>query len=103
VTLRQKVRLELADGTAVETIYDGRDIRAWETKFNRSALAERMSLTQLTYLGWSAAKRDGSINGKFDRYEAFDAECVDVRGLSLDEGEGAPDPSEPDSGTPSDP
>lgn len=106
MTLRQKVRLELDDGTAFEATYDARDLRAWESKFNRSSLVGPMSLSMLTFLGWSAAKRDGSINGAFDRYEAFDARCVDVRGMAADDDNGgaaAPDPPEPASGTPTDP
>lgn len=106
MTLRQRVRLELVDGTEVVTVYDGRDLRAWETKFNKSALVGPMSLSMLTYLGWSAAKRDGTINGRYDRYEAFDAECVDVRGMALTDpadGDEPPDPPQPDSATPTNP
>lgn len=104
MTLRQKVKLELEDGTALETVYDGRDLRAWESKYNKSALVGPMSLSMLTFLGWSAAKRDGSINGRYDRYEAFDAECVDVQGMALDAPAGEPpDPTGPPSDTPSDP
>ena len=106
MSLRQRLKLELADETVIETVYDGRDLRAWETKYKRSALSERMSLSMLTWLGWSAAKRDGSINGRFDGYEAFDAECVDVQGMKLDptaEEEESPDPPEPPSDTQSTP
>src|SRR4051812_27517087 len=95
--LRQRLHMELEDGTTLETTYDGRDLRAWETKYGKSSLVGPMSLSQLTFLGWSAAKRDGSINGQFDRYEAFDAQCVDVQGRALDAtSEESPDPTQSD-------
>lgn len=95
--LRQKLHLELEDGTTLEPVYDGRDLRAWETKHGKSSLVGPMSLSQLTWLGWAAAKREGSINGQFDRYEAFDAQCVEVRGMALDAtSEESPDPTQSD-------
>lgn len=103
MTLRQRVHLELADGTELEAVYDGRDLRAWETRTKQSSLVGPMSLNMLTFLGWSAAKRDGSINGQFERYEAFEAQCVDVQGRPLvPPAEEAPNPPQ-DSDTPSDP
>jgi hypothetical protein len=81
VSLRQKVKLELDDGKEVEVTYDGRDLRAWETKYRKSALTETMTLGMLTYVGWSAAKRQGILNGSYDTYEAFDAVCVSVQGV----------------------
>lgn len=101
--LRQRVRLELEDGSEIEAVYDGRDIRAWETKYGKSALVGPMSLSQLTFLGWSAAKREGSINGQFDRYEAFDAVCIDVAGRPLEPADEEPPDPTPASDIPSDP
>lgn len=96
MALGQRVRLDLEDGTSVEATYDGRDIRAWEGKYGRSAIGVPMTLSMLTYFGWSAAKRDGSINGAFEKYEAFDAVCVAVAGVQPVEPEPEPlDPSQP--------
>lgn len=101
MTLRQRVKLELEDGTSVETTYDARDLRAWESKYGKSSLVGPMSLSMMTFLGWSSAKRDGSINGRYERYEAFDAECVDVQGVGKPDEDETPDPTE-DSDTPTD-
>lgn len=85
MSLKQKVKLELADGSEVEVTYDGRDLRAWEVKHRKSALVEDMSLGMLTWLGWSAGKRQGLLNGSYGTYEAFDAECVSVEGMRDEE------------------
>jgi hypothetical protein len=79
MSLRQKVRLELEDGTEILTEYNGVDHRAWE-KVNqgKSSLREPIDLTRLTWLGWNAAKRRGLINGAYDSFEDFDAVCADV-------------------------
>lgn len=98
MALGQQLRLDLEDGTSVEAAYDGRDIRAWEGKYGRTAIGVPMTYTMLTFFGWSAAKREGSLNGEFDRYEAFDAVCVAVAGLAAEDPEPEPlDPSEPPS------
>ena len=47
MSLRQKVRLELEDGRQIEVAYEGRDLRAWEGKYHRSAIAEDVSVTML--------------------------------------------------------
>jgi hypothetical protein len=85
VSLRQKVVLELEDGTTVPVTFDGRDLRAWEAKHHRSSIIEPMSVGMLTWLGWSAARRSGALNGSFDTYDKFDAVCVGVEGASEDE------------------
>lgn len=85
MSLRQKVRLELEDGTEVVTEYSAIDLRLWETQNRRSALNEPMSVSMLTWLGWSAAKRQGSINGAYAEYESFDAACVNVEGVKAEE------------------
>jgi hypothetical protein len=85
VSLRQKVRLELEDGTQVEAEYSAIDLRAWEKVNRRSALSEPISVSMLTWLGWSAAKRQGSINGAYATYEAFDVACVSVEGVDDEE------------------
>jgi hypothetical protein len=85
VSLRQKVRLELEDGTQVLAEYSAIDLRAWEKVNRKSALDEPMSVSMLSWLGWSAAKRQGSINGTYDTYEAFDAVCTSVEGVKAEE------------------
>jgi hypothetical protein len=85
VSLAQKVRLDLADGTEVEVVYDGRDLRAWEVAHGKSALAEDLSLSMLTWLGWHAGKRQQLLNGSHETYKAFDEVCVSVQGLADDE------------------
>lgn len=87
MSLRQKVRLELDDGTEVVTEYGAIDLRAWEKVNKRSALGEPVSVSMLSWLGWSAAKRTGAINGAYDTFEKFDAACVDVEGISDKEDE----------------
>jgi hypothetical protein len=84
VSLRQKVRLELEDGTEVVAEYSAIDLRAWEKENKRSALREPMSVSMLSWLGWSAAKRQGSINGAYDTFEKFDVACVDVEGVTAE-------------------
>ena len=103
MALGQRVRLELEDGSSVEAGYDGRDIRAWEAKYGRTAIGVPMTLSMLTFFGWSAARREGTLNGQFAKYEAFDAVCVAVAGVPSEQAEPEPeDPSEPPSpGTPS--
>jgi hypothetical protein len=81
VSLRQKVRLELEDGTEVLAEYSAIDLRAWEKQNRKSALDEPMSVSMLSWLGWSAAKRQGAINGAYDTYEKFDAACTSVEGV----------------------
>lgn len=84
MSLKQKLKIELEDGTEVLAEYSAIDLRAWETANRRSSLGEPMSVTMLTWLGWSAAKRTGAINGAYDTYEKFDAACVSVEGLRSD-------------------
>jgi hypothetical protein len=82
VSLRQKVRLELEDGTEVVAEYSAIDLRTWEKIHRKSALDESMSVSMLTWLGWNAAKRQGSINGQYANYDAFDAACTSVEGVN---------------------
>ena len=94
MSLGQRVKLELDDGRAIETAYDGRDIRAWEAKYRKSALVEQMSLGMLTWLGHHAAVRRGDLNGDLKTYEAFDQVCVSVEGVRDDKGaDEEPDPT----------
>lgn len=82
--LRQKVRLELESGDPIEVVFDGRDLRAWENQFRKSSLAEPMSVSMLTWLGWHAANRQGLLDGKYEKYDDFDNACVGVQGIRED-------------------
>jgi hypothetical protein len=84
MSLRQKLHMELEDGTEIVAEYSAIDLRAWETQNRRSSLGEPMSVSMLTWLGWSAAKRQGSINGAYDTFEKFGAVCVSVEGVRPD-------------------
>jgi hypothetical protein len=94
VSLAQKVRLTLDDGREIETVYDGRDLRAWEGVNHKSALVESMSLSMLTWLGHHAAVRRGDLNGDMKDYKAFDQACISVEGVR-DEVVEPPDPTPP--------
>jgi hypothetical protein len=85
MSLRQKVKLELDDGTEVFAEYSAIDLRMWEKEHRKSSLNEPMSVSMLTWLGWHAAKRQGSINGAYDTYEKFDAVCTSVEGAEDEE------------------
>jgi hypothetical protein len=93
MSLAQKVRLELDDGRKIEATYDGRDLRAWESKTHKSALAEQMSLGMLTWLGHHAGVRAGVIDGELKDYAKFDEACVSVEGVRDDVNEEPPDPT----------
>lgn len=82
MSLRQKVKLELDDGSEVVVEYSAIDLRAWETKHRKSSLSESMSVSMLSWLGWNAAHRQGLLNGNAETYEAFDAICASVEGVS---------------------
>ena len=84
MSLRQKLKIELEDGTEVVAEYSAIDLRAWERENRRSSLGEPMSVSMLSWLGWSAAKRQGSINGAYDTFEKFDAACVSVEGAQAE-------------------
>lgn len=98
MALGQRIRMTLVDGREFEATYDGRDIRLWERSEKKPALGVPMTLDMLTWFGWSAAHREGILNGEFDRYEQFDAVCVAVEGVKPDEAE--PDPTQPAADTP---
>jgi hypothetical protein len=80
--LKQRVQLDLEDGTEIQTAYDGRDLRAWEGRSGKPAIGTDMTLSMLAFLGYSAAKRDGQLNGSYTRYEDFDKVCTWVQILN---------------------
>lgn len=109
MALGQKVELEVEGGDPVTVTYSAVDLRRYEGQFHKSVLLEPMSLTMLTYLGWSAAKRQGLLNGHYDKWPDFDAVCIGVRTISDEtetEDQTADEPPDPPAGdtppTPSD-
>jgi hypothetical protein len=91
MALGQKVELEIEGVDEPVTVrYSAIDLRRYEQQFHQSVLVESMSLTMLTYLGWSAAKRTGALNGSFTKWEQFDAACTSVRALADEEDEEGP-------------
>lgn len=84
----QQLRLDLDDGREVVVRYDLRDIRAWESTHDRSALVEAMSYDMVTWLGHHAAVRTGAINGDLSTYEAFQGRCVSWEAVREDVGPG---------------
>lgn len=91
MSLGQTVRLDLEDGREIQTTYDGRDIRAWESAHGQSALTESMSLSMLTWLGHHAAVRRGELNGDLSTFPAFDQVCISVQGVAQE----SPGPTKP--------
>jgi hypothetical protein len=98
-TLGQRLKIELDDGTSVETEYDGRDIRQWEAKSRKSWFAETKSLSILTWVAHHAAVRRGDLNGPLSTYEAFDAVCVSLEALPDREDPKDPEDEEADEET----
>lgn len=78
----QDFSVTMDDGSTYDISSDARDIRAWETQYERSWLAERLSFTNLTQLAFIAGQRTGVLNGRWADYASFDAHCVDARGKS---------------------
>lgn len=89
MSLRQRVKLELDDGKEVIVEYSAIDLRAWESKHRKSALDEPLSVSMLSWLGWSAAHRKGLLNGNGDTWEEFDTVLASVEGLPDEEDEEA--------------
>jgi hypothetical protein len=85
MSLRQKIRMELSDGTEVVAEYSAIDLRIWEKLNRKSALDEPMSVSMLSWLGWNAGKRQGVLNGAYDTYDKFDAACTSVEGVEDEE------------------
>lgn len=79
--MRQTVLITLESRDPVTVRFDGRDIRAWETKHHKSALREPMSVSMLSWLGWHAAKRQGVMAPELHDWSAFDAACQWVEGV----------------------
>lgn len=100
MALGQKVELDVEDGEPVTVTYSAVDLRRYESQFHKSVLVEPMSLTMLTFLGWSAAKRQGLLNGHYEKWVDFDAVCTGVRTIAdeveHDDESESPDPTQGD-------
>lgn len=76
--VRMKVVLETPDGEKTDTVVaDARDIRNYESEFDRSFLSTELSMIQLTQLAYVTLKRGKAFTGSYD---VFDSQCVEVEG-----------------------
>jgi hypothetical protein len=84
--MRQTVELEIEGHEEKITVtYTAVDLRRYETYSHKSVLVEPMSMTMLTYLGWSAAMRTGAINGPLKEWKTFDEQCIGVKTIAAEE------------------
>lgn len=79
--MRQSYHVTMDDGTEFEVTSDGRDIRAWETRYGLSWLSTPLSYTEVAQLAYLAAGRTGVLNGRYPTYEDFEKHCVETRGI----------------------
>lgn len=76
--VRMKVVLETPDGEKTDSVVaDARDIRNYESEFDRSFLSTELSMIQLTQLAYVTLKRTKAFSGSYD---VFDSQCVEVEG-----------------------
>lgn len=73
--MRYQVKALLEDESELVATVDGRDIRRWEAKEQKSFLGEPLSVSILTELAFFAAKRTGQTALTWNE---FDAQCVGV-------------------------
>lgn len=69
-----EVELEGKD-EPIEVRVDSRDVRRWESEYEKSWLDNTMSLTTFAQLAWIACRRQKLFDGSWDD---FDAVCVSV-------------------------
>lgn len=85
---RNTVELDIEGRTEPLTVtYSAIDYRRYEAEFHKSVLIEPLSMTMLTFLGWSAARRQGLLNGSYEKWREFDAVCTGVRTVQDDDDE----------------
>ena len=77
--MRQTIHISMDDGAEYTVESDGRDIRAWESEYERSWFGP-ISFTKVAQVAYLAGKRTGVLNGTWPDYETFDAHCVDADG-----------------------
>jgi hypothetical protein len=96
VAFRNTVELDV-DGRddPIRVTYSAVDYRRYEAQFHKSVLVEPLSMTMLTYLGWSAARRQGILNGSYEKWADFDAVCTGVRTITEDDDDEGEDPNRP--------
>lgn len=70
-----RIRAELENQGPITVTIDSRDVRAWERWSNESWLSADVSVSQITYAAWHAAKRTGAFAHD---WMVFDASCVAV-------------------------
>lgn len=83
--IRNRVELE-GQAEPLEVVYDGRDVRAWESDTGESYLSTQDTYTQREHLAWYALRRQGLTDLDLDGFRAV---CVSVTAL------GAGDPVGP--------
>lgn len=83
--MRLEVEVEVEDRETVVTVIDGRDVRRWEAKYEKSFISEDLSYTILTILAFFSLKRTGLDDGL--TLAKFEALCTGVTTVGGDEGE----------------
>lgn len=85
-TMLLEFQVEMEDGTTHDVVADQRDVAKWEVQPFGCPMSEWDKRVNLAYrwLAWSAMTRRGMTDLKWD---AFDAQCIEVRDM--------PEPEEP--------
>lgn len=85
------VHAEMEDGKDFDVVADQRDVAKWEGESFGCALSESRSkfFVFLRYLGWSAGKRKGLHDLK---WEEFEDKCIEVSSVDTEEPADASDP-----------
>lgn len=79
--IRVRVDLEGAK-KPLEVVYDGRDVRAWESDTGLSYLATEDTYTQREHLTWYALRRTKQTDLDLDGFRAV---CMSVMAMSAGE------------------
>lgn len=88
--MRYKVEAVVEVDGVEETVVakvDGRDVREWEARHDKSFMSSELSYTALTELAYFSARRAGLYAGEFGQWMA---DCIGVKEVS-DEQEVAAD------------
>jgi hypothetical protein len=81
--ITMKVVLETPDGeTTEEVVADARDIRRYESEFDKSFVTSELSMIQMTQLAYVSLKRLKKFTGSYD---VFDSQCVEVEAADEEE------------------
>lgn len=73
--LRYNLGVDLEDGEHHDVVADARDLRAWERTNDRTALGEKVSVSFLTDIAYTAGVRAGLWNST---REAFETRCISI-------------------------